>query len=313
VDESAADNPSRSQLLAELSEALGQPVVAIVSGWQGDNIVNLGDEAVRAFLEVLDEELERAEDEVDSVALYLVGRGGFPVFAEGVWRALSGRGIETTAVVPYRADGIYSLLCLSAKQLLMHPYGAVGAYDRRPLGRFKARIDGESLLGLSEVASLEIAGADALAELGFERRQAQLCRELMKRMVGGTESGTGARVERSLCAESLGGELALSAAELDRVGLSARVADPTLASLIWRIYCAYEQELEILEPPTPRYTASDVADEVEFAPAMGLTGALIEGRHRQIRYELDTGSPDPDTNMLTGEWLWEPMSIGDLI
>lgn len=101
MQDSAPQSSPRSQLIGQLSDVLDMPILAIVSGWHGQNVVNLGDEAVRAFIEVLDDELEDADTDVDTIGLFLMGRGGFPLFAEGVWRALSGRGISATALVPY--------------------------------------------------------------------------------------------------------------------------------------------------------------------------------------------------------------------
>jgi hypothetical protein len=199
----------------------------------------------------------------------------------------------------------------------MHPYGALGAYDRRPLGRLEAKLDSDSLRGLGglqemSIDALGLAGARKITTIASERRQAQLSRQLMRRMLGGTESGLGARVERHLCADALGQDLALSASELDKLGLESAVADGHAADLIWQLYQAYERELEVLEVALPRFTQSQVADEVEFTPATGKTGAVIEGVHDKLIFELDTGSPDPDTNMLKGEWMWDRVGAEEL-
>jgi hypothetical protein len=331
VNDSAADIPPRNQLLAELSDEIGMPVIAVANGWCGNNVVNLGEEGARAFIEVLDAELaaqpETSADAPEPVALFLVGRGGYPAFADGVWRALTGRGLEVTAIVPHRVDGALSLLALSSQHRLMHPYGALGAYDRRPLGRLEAKLDADvvrGLAGLAEggmaegglagagVAKLGLDDVTSLSQIAGERRYAQLSRHLMKRMLGGTESGLGARVERDLCADLLGADLALSANELDKLGLVTAVAEGRSSELVWQLYRAYERELEVLEVAMPRFTQSQVADEVEFAPATGLTGAVIEGVHDQLIFELDTGSPHPDTGMLKGEWLWDRLELGVL-
>ena len=304
MDQPAPHSATRAELLEELGDILQMPVLALVAGWHGDHLVNLGEEGARAFVEVLDRELEQCPEEPDSLALFAVGRGGFPGFADAVVRALGGRKLEITTIIPYRVDGVFTLLSLAADQRIIHPYGALGAYDRRPIGKTMAALDSEVARVMDEPA----ANADQRAvALAYERRQAQLAHRLMERLTGGTESGLGARIERELSAETLGCDLALGHADLERIGLSARLAGEQQASTIWRLYRAFEEELEYLEPPTPRYTQSDVADEVEFEPAMGLTGALIETAHQSLRYELDTGSPDPDTNMLTGEWLWHEL------
>ncbi len=276
----------RAQLIARLSEELGMPVIVIAASWQGDNTVDLAEEGARAFVSVLEAELEAAQAESDGdaerVGLFLLGRGGLPVFAEGVWRVLGGRGLKAHAIVPYRADGAFTLLALAAERCLLHPYASLGAYDRCPI---------------TEVSD----GA---------QQQQKLAHRLMERIVGGTDGGLGARVERCLGADSLGWELGLASDELERLGIDSQITRGERADLVWHLYRTYESELDILEPPTPRYTPSDVADEVEFEPATGLCAAIIEGSSQSVQFELDTGSPDPDTGVLNGRWMWEMLAQG---
>lgn len=297
---------SRGQLREKLAKKLGMPVIAVVAGWEGNSVVNLDQEAARAFLAVLDAELEARDRRPKKVGLFVVGRGGFAAFADGVWRALDGHKLDLHALVPYQCDGVFSLLGLAAERCVMHPYGALGAYDRRPLGRVVERINAE-LIDEVDVAptDLDDGSSSLVAEIAAERRERRLCRRLMERLVGGADSKLASRVAARMSAEVLGSSLALSYAELERLGLSCERAKGKVADVMWSLYRAYETELGVLEPTIPRFVESDVADEVEFNPAAGLSGAFIEGSARQMRFELDTGSPDPDTNMLTGEWLWE--------
>ncbi|MFP4600152.1 MAG: hypothetical protein ACLFVJ_17985 [Persicimonas sp.] len=271
----------RAQLIARLSEELGMPVITVAASWHGDNAVDLAEEGARAFVSVLEAELEAARADSDSdaehVGLFLLGRGGFPVFAEGVWRVLRGRGLKAHAIVPYRADGAFTLIALTAERCLLHPYASLGAYDRCPITAVSAS----------------------------PGQQQKLARRLMERIVGGTDAGLGARVARCLGAESLGSQLGLASDELERLGIDSQITRGDRADLVWDLYRAYESELDILEPPTPRYTPSDVADEVEFEPATGLCAAIIEGSAQSVHFELDTGSPDPETGVLEGRWMWE--------
>jgi hypothetical protein len=340
VDDGAGDNLTRSELLAQLAGALGMPVIALVSGWKGDHIVNVDEDALRAFLHVLDAELAawRARDEqVESaeradlaeqpqqVALYLVGRGGFPGFSEGVCRAVRGRNIRATAVIPGHVDGAFSLVALGVDHRLMHPYAALGAYDRPALGGIGRKMSPEivrelielkSFKALRQLVETEAMSARQLVDLAGSRRQAQLAGRLLARLLGAenlssiddlaapAERQLFARVERHLSTSALGTDLALSAAELTHLGLPTETANAEQGALIRRIYEAYERELQVLQPIAPRFTESDIADEVEFAPAVDLTGAIIEGPHSQLIFELDTGRPDPDTGTLSGQWSW---------
>jgi hypothetical protein len=292
------DHAGRAELLAAVGDLIDAQVIAVASGWRSNRVVNLDEAAVRVFIDVLDAKLEAAEP-VEEVALVLVGRGGWPRFAEGVWRAVRGRGLRLTVVVPYRVDGVFSLLALAADERILHPYGALGAYDRRPLGQIKARLDAESAALLTRD---EAVVESARAEIAFERRHAGLARGLMQRLVGDIDPALFESAIAELGTRRLGSQLAIGAAELDRIGLDSRLADGELAALIWRLYRAYEHALGVREPPTPRYTESQLADEVEFEPAVGVTGALIETSDINRRFELDTGRPDPDTNMLDGRW-----------
>ncbi|MFW5968398.1 MAG: SDH family Clp fold serine proteinase, partial [Persicimonas sp.] len=254
----------REAFREELADELGMPVITVVSGWEGNTVVNLGEEAARAFLAVLDAELEGRKRRPKSVGLFLIGRGGFASFADGVTRALEGRDLSLRALIPYQTDGAFSLISLAAKRCLLHPYGALGAYDRRPLGRIVEEIDAELIAELSISADEVAADDEVVARIAAERRHARLARRLMERLVGGADSKLASRLAAQMSAEVLGRQLALSAAELKDLGVSAKLAGGDLAETMWALYRAYATELGVLEPAIPRYTESEVADEVEF-------------------------------------------------
>lgn len=319
---------ARQGLLSRLTAELGMPLVAIVSAWRGDQRVNFGEESLRAFFAVLDAQLQAWQaqhaEPASQVGVFLVGRGGFPAFADGVVRAVRERGLSMTALVPSQVDGALSLVALGAEQRLLHPYGALGAYDRPALGRVRWELNAEIMRHLggltAPVVAPEADGAPnpwnprALLDLGGRAWQAHLAAASLHRMLAAhshhEERSNGdaeltVRIERALSTRFLGHDLALSASEIDALGLATRCLQAEPAEIAWELFELYERGLGILEPPAPRYTASEVADEVEFALATDIVGAIIEGSHRRLVFELDTGRPDPDTSMLLGQWRWE--------
>lgn len=341
-----ADIMTREEAVSALSNSLGMPVITVVSGWIGERRVDFGEEALRAFLHVFDAEVAAWEDRAgntaelgdeiggcDEVAIFLVGRGGFPEFAQGVCRALRGRNIRATAVIPAQINGAIALAALGMARRLMHPYAAIGAYDCPALGGARAAPDVDILREIegfhkesahkqvfhkqessAHPTDVGLLGPDTLIAIAHQRRQARHARQLLGRLLGeavdepsgdsaahGRQSGG---VTSALSSSVLGNHLALSAAELNTLGVASQTAAGQQAALIWRIYESYEQEFKVLHPAVPRYTESEFADEVEFAPAMEIKGAMIEGAQQKFVYELDTGRPDPESGMLDGVWSW---------
>lgn len=322
ADESGANMMTRGDAIAALSDALEMPVIAVVAGWLGDRRVDLGEEALRAFLHVFDAEMaawKEATGKGDEVAIYLVGRGGYPEFAQGLARALRGRGVHATAVIPEQINGTFALAALGMEQRLMHPYAAIGAYDCPALRGARGAPDADTLRELEVFHKLESSAAfmnadllppRALVAIAHQRRQARHARQLLGRLLGEekpklpVDPGAHSSVASELSMRTLGAHLALCAEELGDLGVSTVVASPAQAELIWRLFEFYEEEFQVLHPAVPRYTKSGIGDEVEFAPAMEMTGAVIEGGQEKFVYELDTGRPDPESGMLDGNWRW---------
>ncbi len=288
-----------SQLRA-LDEHTDGPVVAIASRWRGEHAVDFDRSAVRIFADVLDE--LRGDGALETITLFLVGRGGHPSFADGISRLLAGFDIEATCLIPRVVDGAYTLTALAAEHIVVHPYGGLGAFDAPPSRRLAGRLDLETLSALETHGLRNEIDDDQLPELAETAHVQHLARRQFDRLFDRIDTQDESRLAEALGWDRLGRQLALSAPELDELGLPARSASPAEREAMWDLHDAIEATLELRGPRPERYTESEVAEEVEFEPAEWVPGGLIESTDTSIVYELDTGRPDPDTNMFEGAW-----------
>lgn len=294
----AYDRKTRRELLQDLEDALERPVLAVCSGTRGYNIANLDIHGARAFIEML-----RRNVQGEKLAILLVGGGGYPAFADSVARALRQRGVGAMAVVPNRVAGVYTSIALACDHILLHEHGSLGAYDQAPLGRELTALDAATLEAFRELPDEVKSLGERAFELARDQHLAGLHARLIERLFSDADQGIADSVRDALSSTRLGNQLSLGASELAALGLEAdTTADHD--DLIWRIFQTYEELFELRDRQEPLYTESDVGDEVEFEPARGVIGAVIEGTEAELLYELDTGRPDPDTGMLEGEWLW---------
>ena len=290
-----------------LDEALGMPTVLIVANWRRAMAVNLDDEAARIAISALMEAAEAAEDR--ALGLVLIGEGGTPGFADAVRRTLAGLEIQLTTLIPYRARGAFATLAALGQPIILGPAGGVGACDTGRLGPVHTTATHDLLAHTpgADPLPLELP-PDQRAEpqrRAYATRQAALYRQALTSALHDrfpNRQDLHATVQ-ALSATTLGDQLALDARQLTALGLQATTAPGPLASTLWRLYTACELALELRRPPAPRYTASELFDEVEFEPAYHKPAALIQTTTSRHVHELDTGSPDPDTTLFHGEWL----------
>lgn len=283
--------------IGTLEEVLGLPVVLLTSSWRADRAVNLDRESARIVVDVV-EAMELGDD---PLAIFVEGEGGYAGFADMALRALRGPGRALTAVVAHRVQSAFSVLALGADEILVHPYGGVGAYDAGLIGECYALPGGASTPAVAAPGGSEKA---VRHQLQHALRQRHLLAMAQRKNLSGRSPRARDAILAELNHERLGEELALSAPELDALeGLAARRVAADSADLIWELYRQIEDRLELRGEPRPRYTASDLlADEVEFEPALGVDGALFVGGGLGYAFELDTGSPDPDTGLYRGDW-----------
>jgi hypothetical protein len=178
----------------------------------------------------------------------------------------------------------------------MHHHGGVGAYDAGPLRADDVRLDHHLIDDVPALGGIHYADNDHTlpARLAAGMRERRLARALGERLADGDKLN-------ALSHLRLGTDHGLGADELAEAGFEVEATDD---DALWQLYLAAEEALGILSSPAPRYTESDIGTEVEFEPAVGLLGALVESRKSSYDFELDTGRPDPDTGRYAGAWNW---------
>lgn len=281
---------SRRRLIGKLEKRCDGPVVVIAASWRDDIATDLDIHAARVVAELLD------DLDGERFTLVYAARGGDAAFADAVARSLRSRGVTFDLAVPTLITGAGALLALAASKILIHPHGGIGAYDVGPLRSGEARMGARLFDDIPALGGIRYEHDPSLpTRLAAGMRERRLSRELAMRL---------ARDEADFDALShlrLGYEMGLDAAQLRGAGFDASVYDEPA---LWALWCALEEELGLLQRPEPAYTEADLGDEVEFAEAVGLLGAVVETKKRSFRFELDTGSPDPDTGIFAGAWIW---------
>lgn len=280
----------RKRLISRLEKRCDTPVLVVGASWRADIATDLDGQAARAVADLLD------EVRGDELTIVYVARGGEVGFADAVARSLRAREVRFRLAVPTLVNGAGALLAMAATKILVHPHGAVGAYDAGPMRARHARLQPSIFDDVPALGGIRYEHDVALpARLGAGMRERRLARALAER-VAPAEANYDA-----LSHLRLGDSLGLDARELRAAGFDAETWDEPA---LWSLFRSVEHDLGLLDTPQPRYTEADLGDEVEFAEAMGLLGALVATRDRALRYELDTGSPDPDTGIYAGAWGW---------
>jgi hypothetical protein len=277
---------SRRRLLTKLERVTEQPVLLIAASWRPDIATDLDGNAARVVSDALD------TIDSDRLTVVLGARGGEAVFADQVARSLRARGISFDLAVPTFVSGVDGLLAIAADRVLIHPHGGVGAYDAGPMQSKFSTLGPHLFDDVPALGGVEYGHDPQLpARLAGGLRERRLSRQLAGRL-----AGEGVDYD-ALSHIGLGQDLGLDAEELRAAGFDAETwNEPAL----WSLWLSVESELGVLEAAEPPYTEADIGMEVEFAPAVGLLGALVETKKRVHRYELDTGSPDPDTGAYAG-------------
>lgn len=295
--------------IARLEKVLGRTVFVV--GNSVERSFEPDHEAVRVFAELAHQRSELGQKH-SKAAVLVVGEGGLPCFAEGVARSLLAFWKGFDVIVATRTRGTASLLAIKAERVLLHPLGGIGACDAGPILPGNARIQPQLWDDIPAMGGVDISHEYGLpGRLSWHRHQCRMGRMLAERWGNQLSERTGKDLTKGilngLSQYELGTSLSLGVEELKGLGLDAALLTPSAQTLVWQLFRQFEGELELLRTPAPRYSASDLGDEVEFEPAMQWVAGAIESTIARANYEVDSGSPHPESGVLKGEWFFEKM------
>ncbi len=297
-------------IIGELENSLGVPTFAFLSHWIGEYAVDADEEAGRLLVSTVVDRLRR--ENADEIALILVARGGYPIFADAVIRAMRHLDVDLQVLLPARVDGAASLLTLAAEKITLHPQAGLGAVDsglcvapRRP---FNAALHAYSAVDPVSLLEMEEGSRAEMARLAYDR----LIRHEQRRTAAHLLSGRDLDEAQiaSFTTDTLGAGLSAGATQLDQASFDVRVAPAPLAEQLEALLAWGQEALSLFRSPQERFQLSDgLADEVEFEPATLVPAAAVVSIDAVWLHELDTGSPDPDAPKLMGHWRsWDPAS-----
>ena len=294
---------TRSQVfeaLARLEGQLERPVVLVAAGWLQERGVNLDGVAARLLADVLHQIEGRP-------ALALLARGGRASFADGARRLLTAHQVQTSCVLG-ELDGAASVLALCAPRLLLLAGTGLGSPGRGPLGRggvgLNPRVVELLEAGWAQLPEPRRRQALQVAHQRLGRRELELAAHALVDQLASKRPPSAGVLSEALSVDRLGDELALGAAELAELGVDASWVSGEVAQAMWALREACEEHLSLKQRPRPRYTELvELGGEAEFEMATHEPGALLLSRQGGFVMELDTGSPDPDTGLLAGQWV----------
>ncbi|RAL25230.1 hypothetical protein DL240_03195 [Lujinxingia litoralis] len=297
-------NPARLQgPIQRLEKELGCPVFVMLASSAGEYAVDLDGEAGERLARQL---LRRhREESFAEAALVIAAHGGQVRFAETLMRTLEHLEVAFRVVLPGEVSGVGAMLAIAAEEVVLHPAAGVGACDRGRCvverGPWSATLLEhlpqlpESLLGGEQAAQTLSTIAHQLryrAEVGLCLARRVSARQISPELVSATSL------------EKLGEEGVAGAAALTRAGARVRLASDALAGALEALMVRATEVYGLFDTPKARFERSmDWADEVEFAPAEEVAGALLASGDMLELYVLDTGSPDPDAPRLHGRWV----------
>lgn len=278
------------------SSAFGLSAVVIASSWRPGAQVNLDDAAAVALKEVL----TRA-GWPEQVCLILVGQGGTVGFADAAVRLLQGS-IKATYLSEL-TSGALSLLSLSSPQLTLLRGAGLGAYDAGRLGAQRGQWSHELLAHWPDAALLSYLEPERRAQVGLSLAAQGHERVMAQQLALGLLAGKDARALEALSISTLGRSRGLGVGALGALGFDAKHATAEAIAALGPAIAEIEALLSLGRPMAPRYTQSELIDEVEFELATTTPGALIACAKCAMILELDTGRPDPDSGLLDGQWI----------
>lgn len=269
------------KLIKKLEKTLKTKLLIVACATRQDIAVDL-DELAAKHIRALCEDDEK-------YTVVLLGGGGELGFADSVKRTLG----SFDVIVGDRISGSLSLLALCSDKINMSKYAAIGAFDSGLFWQPEATING---FVYDDIPAL--GGLNTEHDPTMPGRVAQL-RNFQRRAKIWVEANARTFDLDRLKSVNVGLDTGLSEGQMTDLGFSTTcLHTPQLQELL----NVLDEELGNKSIPLPRYSESDLADEVEFEFAAEVPGAILSTSKRSFIYALDTGTPNPDTGQFVGGW-----------
>jgi hypothetical protein len=289
------DREKRVRLIHKIEEMRKSKVIAYLTGDRvGTPLFQIGDDAIRPMYDHI-----RKLGTSSKLDLFLYSRGGG---IEVPWRMvtmLREHCKNLSVLIPYRAYSAATLIALGCDEIVMGPKAELGPID--PVREFRIN-DRPEPISVEDVMSFsrfikEIAGLtdqSAISDnihvlteklspwaIGSIYRIHTHIRIVAQKMLSSrTKSIDEATINR--ITETLAGKVyshghAISRKEAKDIGLTVIQAGPKLETLLWNLFKAYEELLQLKEPLDPHvcFPANIDIDEV----SLPITTGIIESEN----------------------------------
>lgn len=297
--------------LTHLEEVLARPVVLLAAGWHDPYRVVLTEEASRRLID-----LYMHLPEAEAVPIFfLYARGCTTAFTDALRRSQLP---FHAAYVANRTLGATTAAALCARSLVLLPGAGLGACDHVDLwaqpNASLLTTPAQIYQSLSHEERASVLDSEApphtrhlILSLARARQEQALGERLLAAVLSSHHFDREQRDQvmelvEALSTRRLGESLALGTRELSALGVQARgpVESQELEAAMG--LCAAIERQFAVSPRARKLFEDNELGEVEFELATGEPGALIASKERAHFFELDTGSPDPDSGLLAGSW-----------
>lgn len=258
----------RRKYMEELECLRGSRIITYITGDREYCHAQIGDDAVRPLFDVL-----RQMGKAGQIDLFLYSRGGA---AEVPWRiasALRQYSDGWSILIPFRANSAATLLALGADEIIFGKHGELGPIDpiqyfQKPGSAAGEGISVEDVMAYLRFTQEEVGLSDQVAlaqslahlsqnigavSLGSVHRIRSHIRDVALRMLASQKEPLSERIRETIV-DTLATKVyahghAIGFQEAKAMNLRAVAAQGDVEKAMWKLWCAYEQDLKIREAP----------------------------------------------------------------
>lgn len=294
---------ARLEIISRIGAIRESTVLSYVTGDRAGAEAQIGDDAVRHFVQHL-----RELSPIQKLDLFIYSRGGATDVPWRLVSAIRNASESWSVIIPYRANSAATMIALGADEIVMGPQAELGPIDPSLTLRRHVPGDGEPTIaddnvsvedvlayvqfvqervGLSDQAALA-AGLGKLTDrldavaLGSVHRTHSHIRDVARRIVlSRSEPPTAQVVDNivSTLAERVYAHgHAISRREAAELGLPVTEPSAELDAMVWQLLEAYEEHMKLLEPLEPIGALTGAGSDqvaVECTQAIIESGAAI--------------------------------------